>query len=78
MKPNDLLDMGAVPWSTFDTVLGLKPIIYAAHAHAGELQTSAGCTMRATYEAYILEANQTLRDATLSLSSRSGVKNMIK
>ena len=76
MKPNDLPDMGAVPWSTFDTVLGLKPIIYAAHA--GELQTSAGCTMRATYEAYILEANQTLRDASLSLSSRAGVKNMIK
>ncbi|CAK0732737.1 hypothetical protein CVIRNUC_000173 [Coccomyxa viridis] len=34
--------------------------------------------MRATYEAYILEANQTLRDASISLSSRAGVKNMIK
>ena len=76
MKPNGLPDMGAFPRRTVGKLLGLKPITYAAHA--GELQTSAGCTMRATYEAYILEANQTLRDASISLSSRSGFKNMIK
>ena len=76
MKPHDLPDMGAFPCRASDEGLGLKSILYAAHA--GELQTSAGCTMRATYEAYILEANQTLRDASTSLLSRSGVKNMIK
>ena len=39
---------------------------------------SAGCTMGATYESYILEANQTLRDARTSLLSRPGAQNMIK
>ena len=41
-------------------------------------QISAGCSMGTTYESYILEANQTLRDASTSMLSRSRAQNMIK